>query len=75
MEAEDNWLPLESNPEVMNEFIKKLGMFVQLLRIQSVGIFCSGTFFSLIMGSINAYQTCSGCRIFILNQLKTNILL
>jgi len=25
MESEDNWMPLESNPEVINQFIKELG--------------------------------------------------
>ena len=25
MEGEDNWLPLESNPEVINQYIQTLG--------------------------------------------------
>ena len=27
---EDNWLPLESNPEVMNTFLKGLGTFAMI---------------------------------------------
>ena len=32
----DNWMPLESNPEVINKFITKMGLKLQLFNFQEL---------------------------------------
>ncbi len=35
-EEEDNWMPLESNPEVINAFISKMGLKVEQFNFQQM---------------------------------------
>lgn len=35
-QQQDNWMPLESNPEVINEFIQKMGLKVNDFNFQEM---------------------------------------
>ena len=75
MEKEkDNWLPLESNPEVMNNFMKDLGNVFPYFRTQYRQICSSGSLLSWRMGSINARPSSARLNFSLSNQRKAKII-